>query len=718
MAYGIDQLVTTHASHWEWVALLTPSRLDCVDYVDRLVRGESWMFVHNNVTGKHVRVNALARRVVMSLNGSTSIELLLEASAPNCDSREREALANCLITLVQYGLMSLDQSAAQQRLQRRIHELTPRDAKSWQNPLAIRVPLINPDNALEPLMRVLEFCPGKRLLQLALCLMGFAILCAIFNKAALGQQILLLTRTPQQWWQLLLVYPILKLTHELAHAIVIKRFGGAVHEAGITVLVLMPIPYVDASDSWRFESRYQRVLVSAAGMVAEGILAALGLFVFLLVEPGFFRDLGFAVALLGSVSTLLFNANPLLKFDGYHIAQDLLDMPNLGPRASRYLRYLCRRYLLGINTADTSVTAMGERRWLVGYGISAALYRWVITLGIALYLAMRFPVLGSLLALFALYQLGCKPLLLFLRYLLSASELDGLRARALSVTGGLISAALVAVFVLPVPMSTRAQGVVSVPRQAQMFAPQSGEIEQINVFQGQPVERGQLIMQLDSPELQQQLFAAQNELDKRVIAYQAAVADMEASAIAHREDVKAHKEIVQTLQKRVMDLQVRAPVSGRVNLEPVFNRPGQFVTAGNALGHVVDPSQLRVRAIVHQRDISRVEQGVRSVKVRLAENFKHPLSARLVQQTPSGNHELPSQALALGGQSGIAVASGKDNQWKTQEPVFHLEFALPPDVSTAGVGGRAYVSLVHAPASIGDRTLRALRQLLLDRLAI
>ena len=150
----------------------------------------------------------------------------------------------------------------------------------------------------------------------------------------------------------------MKALHECGHGFATKVLGGEVHEAGIILLALMPVPYVDASAASAFRSKGQRVLVGAGGMLVELFLASLALFVWLLVEPGPVRAVAWNVMLIGGVSTLVFNANPLLRFDGYYILADAIDIPNLGSRANAWLGWTAERHL-GVGQALVGVGMVG-----------------------------------------------------------------------------------------------------------------------------------------------------------------------------------------------------------------------------------------------------------------------------------------------------------------------------------------------------------------------
>ena len=181
----------------------------------------------------------------------------------------------------------------------------------------------------------------------------------------------------------------------------VKRWGGEVHEMGIMLLVFMPLPYVDASSSSVFRDKHKRMLVGAAGILTELFLAAIATFVWFAVETGTVRDIAYDVMLIGGISTLLFNGNPLLRFDGYYVLADAIEIPNLAQRANRYYGYLIQRYLFARADVSSPVSAPGERSWFLFYGPASAVYRLFILATIVLFLAEEYLVAGVLLGLVA-----------------------------------------------------------------------------------------------------------------------------------------------------------------------------------------------------------------------------------------------------------------------------------------------------------------------------
>ena len=251
---------------------------------------------------------------------------------------------------------------------------------------------------------------------------------------------------------LALVYLVLKALHEFGHGFAVKAFGGAVHEFGVMILVFAPLPYVDASAASGFRSKWRRALVGAAGMIVEVFFAALALFVWLAVEPGLVRALAFDAMVVAGVSTVVFNGNPLLRYDGYYILADLLEIPNLAQRATRYWGYLIDRYVFRTDGLKDFVATDGERIWFLLYAPAAFLYRQVVMLTIAVFIASQYLAVGVAIAIWSLLTGVALPIGKALWLVLASPRFHRNRARAVTATFGMIMAAAIVLFLIPAPL--------------------------------------------------------------------------------------------------------------------------------------------------------------------------------------------------------------------------------------------------------------------------
>lgn len=246
------------------------------------------------------------------------------------------------------------------------------------------------------------------------------------------------------------VFPVLKGFHELGHATATKARGGEVHDLGLILLVMLPVPYVEASAASAFRSKYQRALVGAAGVAVELFIASIAFYLWLLAEPGVFRAALYNVMVIAGVSTLIFNGNPLLRYDAYYILADLIEIPNLASRSLRYWGHLLERYLLGAAKLEPPDGTAAEKAWFIVYGAASSVYRVLVTIFIALFIAGRFFFIGVLLALWAVGVMAILPIVRGIKHLTGSPSLKRHRTRAITVSVALLG--LIGTFLFWVPM--------------------------------------------------------------------------------------------------------------------------------------------------------------------------------------------------------------------------------------------------------------------------
>lgn len=696
---------------------LTP---DC-QAQERVIRGELWILLQNPVSGRQVRITPDVWALIRSFDGRRSVIDCLDALPAAANDAEREVIGSALAMLLQTGFLHSDLPNGGEALWRaQTRQRSQRLRARWLNPLAVRVPMHDPDrwlglaqSALAPLFR-----RATLVVAALLCLLALVGGWLHADEISLAWRRLL--ESPTGWWIFLPVYLSLKAIHEFAHAVTLRRFGGHVHEIGITLLVLMPVPYVEASDIWRLPGRRDRVLVASAGIIAELSVAAIAALMWIALEPGVARDVAFATALAGSVTTLLFNANPLLRFDGYHVLQEAIDVPNLGPRASGYWLWLGRRYLFGL-VAEPPPSAPGELPWLLGYGALACVYRWFVTFAIALWLAGEVPFVGMALALFALWQLVLRPLALVVRWLGKAAELEGRRARTVRVATALAAALVAAVTLVPLPSSTRVEGVLSVPGDGRLVAPEAAEVSDVVARPGTQVAAGDTLVELVSVELDTEIAMLDAEIAGLAARRGVALVEDPTEARLLADEILRRGALVEELAARRSKLVLRAPADGLFMPPGGSSLIGRTIARGELVGYLIEPGGLRVRGALEERRLGRMRDEILATHVRLAERPGSVLAARLQLLTPAAGRHLPSAALATvgaGNGGGIRVAAGKDDVLETLSPVFRIEVELPADVRAVGVGGRAYMTFRHPSETLARRAWLGLRGLFLEQLAV
>lgn len=410
---------------------------------------------------------------------------------------------------------------------------------------------------------------------------------------------------------LTLLYPLVKALHELAHGWAVKRWGGEVHEMGVMLLVFLPVPYVDASASTRFESPAQRMMVAAAGVLTELGIAALAMWFWVYAEPGLARALAWQTMLIGTVSSLLVNGNPLLKFDAYYVLADALQIPNLAKRANAHIGWLARRYLLGDREAEPAVQAPGEAPWLTAYAVLSFVYRTLLVAGILLFVSGRFFAVGIVLAAWALAGSLLIPLIGRFWRLTRTLSLRRRRLRGYGLMLGGLMLAWAAVAWLPLPHNLLVQGVVWVPENARLRVAEArlaGSRARLEAATGDRVER----------ELAQQALAfARGEAER--------------------------------LRERVAALLLRAHREGELALPRAADLPGRLLARGEAVGWLLAPGERVVRAFLDQAAWDQLQQAGYEVTARRASRLAQELPARVVRLIPGATRELPSRVLGVSG---------------------------------------------------------------------
>ncbi|MEM1201584.1 MAG: hypothetical protein AAGI06_19955, partial [Pseudomonadota bacterium] len=425
--------------------------------------------------------------------------------------------------------------------------------------------------------------------------------------------------------------------HELGHSYAVKNWGGEVHEMGLMFLVFIPVPYVDASAAAAFPQKWRRALVGGAGILVELFLATVALFVWLDAEPGLVRTLAFNVMLIGGVSTLLFNGNPLLRFDGYYVLADLVEIPNLGQRSNRYLFYLMQRYLFGAEEAVSPVTAPGERKWFVGYGLSAFIYRLFIMVVIISFVATKFFIVGVLLAIWAVCLMYGLPLAKGVWFLFTSPVLNRCRGRAVAVTGSVIAAVIVAGLAVPVPYGTVSEGVLSPPGEAIINARTEGFVAEILAEPKSQVEIGTPLIRMEDLLLNGRvkvLKAEVRELQRRLNAV--TVSDRAEAKIVRERLRHANAELALS-EQRFKDLIVRSETKGEFVLPRAEDLPGRYVQKGDTLAFVSDFASPVAKVVVGQDVVDLVRRRTRAIEVRLVNDLWTIVNAEKNFENSGGN---------------------------------------------------------------------------------
>lgn len=702
-----EQLVS---ASWHRVAGLKPSLVSGLRIVRQQVRDQVWQQLVEPVAGKQMRLNPAAYDLVGRFDGRATVSQLwsrlLELRRDEAPTQDE--VVQLLAQLFRAGMVQFDAAPHLSMIFAQRGQEARQQRGAFVNPLFIRTKLADPGPLLTRLAPLAQVLFSRTAFVLWVVAMLWALLAAGSNLGEIKAHALHLLDAPRGFIVAWVCYPLIKLLHEMGHGLAVRRFGGEVREVGLSLMFLVPAPYVDASAANTLASSRQRMIVSAAGILVETSLAAFALAVWMLVSPGPVRDAAMVVMLIGSISTIVFNANPLLRLDGYHILTDALQLPNLASRSQawwlrKWLEWVRREEPVG----ETALSA-GERKWLVAYAPLSWAYRIALLLTLITWVGSHSWLLGWAAAIFALVWVGRRAWL----WLAAA----GPKAQRV----GLAAAAAVVVLLVavPAPQSVVTRGVVWPPPSGQLRAQTAGFVEQVIATDGAPVQAGDAVLNLRDPVLlaQRERIAAE-QIGLRTQQYSSMLSDPAAFQRLEADVRRAEAELARA-DEQISQLQVRSGVAGQVSWARPQDLPGSYAKRGTLLGHVVVPGTAYVRLALPEDEFLRVRGRVRDVQVVLAEAPFTVRDATLLPQLPGATQELPSPALGDRFGGPIPVESNDKEGVRARVPVFVLDVAVQDagqgresGLDTGRIGGRAWVKLDLPAEPVGWQVWHRLRQL-------
>jgi putative peptide zinc metalloprotease protein len=711
-------MASLFSNSWYRVAELKPRLRVHAQIHRQTFRGQVWYVLQDHQTGRFFRVSPAANRMLCLMDGRRTMREVWDiagehsADDPPTQDDTIQLLSQLHAADLLQGELPPDIAEIADRSQRADRRKL---MQRLRNPMAMRLPLFDPDKLLDatlPLVRPLFSTVGF-LAWLALVLTGATL--AVLHWSELTSNVADRVLVAQNVALILCVYPLMKTLHELGHAYATKMWGGEVHEVGVMMLVFIPVPYVDASASAAFRQKRRRIVVGAAGIIVELALASIAMIVWINASPGLGRAVAFNVILIGGVSTLFFNGNPLLRFDGYYIMSDLLEIPNLATRANSYLFFLIQRHLLRIDALDNPATAPGEAKWLVAYAILSFLYRMVVSFGIAVFLATRLFFVGIAMAMWAVVSIAALPLLKGIRFLATSPRLRGQRRRAFAIVGGMAAAAGAVLFLVPLPYATVAQGVVWIPDRAEVRAKAEGFVAEVLTTPGAEVPAHRQLVALTDPILSAKVAVIEAQLQEMQLRFDAVKQLDRVQAAVVQEQVQRLTGTLAAYRVRQDDLTVTSDQDGRFVLPRADDMPGRFLKRGELLGYVIGDTDLVVRVVVPQADVDLVRQRTGKVDAYFAENLDRPVPARIRREVPAAQNDVPSMALTTQGGGPIVLDPSRTQKPQSLFSMFQFDVDLLEPVPPRMAGARVYVRFDHGNEALAWRVMRALRQFFLGQ---
>ncbi len=706
---------------WYRVSGLRPRLRSHAEIHRHSYRDDVWYVLQDHLSGKFHRFSEGANQVIGLMDGERTVDQIWQLAAEELgdDSPTQEEMIRLLAQLHAADVLQSEVSPDSVELFTRYQrQQKARIKQKLWSPLALRFKLFDPDRFLVrflPLVRPLFSIYGF-LLWLGVVTVGVVL--ASMHWSELTNDMVDRVLAPQNLLLLWFIYPLVKVFHEFGHAFATKVWGGEVHEIGIMFLVFMPVPYVDASAASAFRQKHRRVIVGAMGIMVELMLAAVALFVWINAEYGAVRTVAYNVMLIGGVSTLFFNGNPLLRFDGYYVLADSVEIPNLGKRSGEYLAYLVQRHVFRSKSAVSPATNSSERKWFVFYGIASFAYRMFIASVIILFVAGKFFFIGILLAIWAASTMLLLPMYKAIKFLLASPKLAEQRPRALLLAASFFALTGVLLGVVPAPYRTMAEGVVWLPEQAAIRAGTDCFVRDYVTQPDSLVSADQALINCEDP----LLYSREKSIDARLRELNALydgqrLHDRVAASIT-QEEIKAVEADLADLRERLDSLLIRSSIAGQFIVPKSADLLDRYLMQGEVFAYVVEQVPMKIRVAVRQDDVGLIRERRGDVRVQLADRLGNSIPARIVGEVPGGTNVLPSAVLGTSGGGSIAIDPRDPEQTTTLVRVFEYDLELPADIPRSPLGTRAYVRFGHGSEPLAYQWYRRIRQVFLRRFGV
>ncbi len=608
-------------------------------------QGQTWWVVKDPISLAYFRFRPEEYALLDMLDGQASLETLKTRFEERFPPRRitLEELARFVATLHRSGLVIGDRPGQGPQLFERRRQRIWRQWMAWlANIMSMRFRGIDPDRLLDRLDPWFGWLFSIPALVAVTVLATSAVLLVLVNFEVFRSKLPEFHQffATGNWLWLAVALGVTKVLHEFGHGLSCKHFGGECHEMGMMLLVFTPCLYCDVSDSWMLPSKWQRAAIGAAGMYVELIIASLATFLWWNTHPGIFNQLCLDVMFVSSVSTLMFNANPLMRYDGYYILSDLLEIPNLRQKATTILGRLASSWCLGIEQPEDPFLPTRNRGLFALYAVASSLYGWMVTASIFLFVwsvfkPYRLEVLGQVLAMGALWGLVVRPLQNVVKFLNVPGRREEVKVRHLVGTAVAAAAVVGAVALIPLPQRVWCPAELRPRGEDTVYVSVPGRLESVAVAAGAQVTEGDELGRLSSLDLE----LAIAELEGRAAQSRARLASLERERFTDpaagseigtvEESLKSVEEQLAKRRKDREDLVLRAPRSG-VILPAMSVKPspdgsgklpqwsghvldecnlGSSLAEGTVFCHVGDPQAYDVVMIVDQSEVEFLEVG-------------------------------------------------------------------------------------------------------------
>ena len=602
-----------------------------------------------------------------------------------------EDLTRFVAQLHEAGIAQLDTpEQAKVLIRRRRKNKWKKFGQFFANILYIKIPIIDPEKLLAgmyPYFRwiftpyFITFSVGVMLAALTLVISQWTT----FHAKLPEFQSFFTWRTIVAFWCSL---AIIKIIHEFGHGLTAKHFGGEVHEMGMLFLVLTPALYCDVTDSWLLPNKWKRIWISAAGIYVELFLASIATFVWFNTEEGLLNSLSMATMFICSVNTVMFNANPLLRYDGYYVMADWLEIPNLRIKSTQFFTYLFQEKVLGLEVPVQSYMPRSRRSLFVTYAVCSYLYRWLVTFSILFFLykflqPYKLGTISAMMAVGSLVPLVGMPFYQMIKFVRTPGRMRKVKKARAAGFFAVVTVVVAGILLIPTPLRVQGTFVLTAAKPAMVYADVPGRLVELNVRDGDWVKKGDLLAKLSNPEKLRERASLQEQHDTNFAqaAWFSLSSDLESRGQSKTHDKMAIDLLpaIEKVNDQINKLMLVAPRRrpGRRGV-PEPETLGQWLKTGKLFCEVGDPHKLEAHLILDQADIDLVSVN-RRAWIKVYGDSEITWKSHVSEVARRNRDEIPPE---LSNTAGGEIATKQDPKTGAAKPINAVyEVIIPVDNS-------------------------------------
>jgi putative peptide zinc metalloprotease protein len=532
-----------------------------------------------------------------------------------------EDLTRFVAQLHEAGIIQIDSPEQAKVLIRRRKK--NRWRKVWAffaNILFIKIPIIDPERLLTRMYPYFRWIFTRTFITISVMSMLTAVALVATNWKTFYDKL------PDfqsffNWWTIASFWvclAVVKVIHEFGHGLTAKHFGGEVHEMGILFLVLTPALYCDVTDSWLLPNKWKRIWISAAGIYVECFLASIATFVWWYSRDGLLNSLAMATMFICSVNTIMFNANPLLRYDGYYVMADWLEIPNLRIKSTQFFGYLIQEKVLGLEIPVQSYLPKARRYLFVTYAIASYVYRWFVTFAILWFLSQvlkpyKLESVSYLLAVGSVVPLVGVPSYQIVKFLRTPGRLRKVKKARASAYGLAAIALVCGILLIPTPLRIQGAMVLKLGKPEEVYAEVEGRLVGLNIKNGDLVTKDTVLATLSNPEKQKELTQKTQDHDVNWTKAQwfgkSPERENRAQAKQFEEFAEKLEPMIAKINEQIGKLTLVSHRDGQVVGSPHKETIGQWIKPGKPFCEIGNPHRLEAHVIADQSDIHLIRPG-------------------------------------------------------------------------------------------------------------